>query len=48
MITHALDQSKGNVAGAARLLGISRQLLGHKITKQGLRPLLADIKYKLM
>ena len=47
MIVRALEQSRGNIAGAARLLGISRQLLGHKISKQGLRPLLADLKYKI-
>ena len=45
MIIQALAASKGNVAGAARLLGISRQLLGHKIVKQKLRSILAEFKY---
>jgi arginine utilization regulatory protein len=48
MITRALEQSKGNVAGAARLLGISRQLLGHKISRHRLRPVLGDLKFKKM
>ncbi len=47
MITQALERSRGNVAAAARLLGISRQLLGHKISKQSLRQVLLDIKYKV-
>ncbi len=37
MICRALEQSMGNVAYASRILGISRQLLNHKIEKKGLR-----------
>ncbi|HSL60269.1 MAG TPA: helix-turn-helix domain-containing protein, partial [Desulfotignum sp.] len=48
MIRRALEQSKGNVAGAARQLGISRQLLGHKISRLRLRPVLADLKFKTL
>ena len=44
MICRALEQSFGNVAYAARILGISRQLLCHKIDKRGLRPVLIDYK----
>ena len=46
MIIQALERSRGNVAAAARLLGISRQLLGHKISKYSLRQALLDIKHK--
>jgi arginine utilization regulatory protein len=46
MILRALEQSKGNVAAAARRLGISRQLLGHKISRQQLRHRVADLKFK--
>ncbi|QTA83369.1 PAS modulated sigma54-dependent transcriptional regulator, Fis family [Desulfonema limicola] len=45
MILNALERSNGNMAGAAKLLGISRQLLGYKIAKQGLRPLLTALKH---
>jgi arginine utilization regulatory protein len=48
MILRALEQSNGNVAGAARRLGISRQLLGHKISRLQLRRRLADLKFKQM
>ncbi|MEH0021608.1 MAG: sigma 54-interacting transcriptional regulator [Desulfobacter sp.] len=44
-ILQALEQSRGNIAGAAALLGISRQLLGYKITRQGLRSHLAALKF---
>jgi arginine utilization regulatory protein len=46
MILRALEQSNGNVAAAARHLGISRQLLGHKISRQQLRHRVADLKFK--
>jgi arginine utilization regulatory protein len=48
MIIQALEQSSGNVAGAARRLGISRQLLGSKISRLRLRHFLAEIKHKNM
>lgn len=45
-ILDALNHSMGNIAMAARILGISRQLLGYKITKLGLRFQLKQIKIK--
>jgi arginine utilization regulatory protein len=48
MIIQALEQSSGNVAGAARRLGISRQLLGSKISRLRLRHFLAELKHKNM
>ena len=37
--------SGGNIAAAARKLSISRQLLGHKISKFNLRSFLNGIRY---
>ena len=45
-IIKALKETGGNVAAAARILSLSRQLLGYKIKKLNLRPALNDIRYK--
>ncbi len=45
-IIKALEKTHGNIAKAATLLGISRQLLGYKLTKHNLRPDLLRIKLK--
>ncbi|WP_022664246.1 sigma-54 interaction domain-containing protein [Desulfospira joergensenii] len=45
-ILKALETSMGNIAMAARLLGMSRQLLGYKIKKLGLRAELNLIKMR--
>lgn len=44
-ILKALKTTGGNVAAAARLLSISRQLLGYKIKRLDLRPALNDIRH---
>lgn len=44
-IIAALQQHGGNIAGAARTLSLSRQLLAYKITKLNLRPLVLDIRH---
>jgi arginine utilization regulatory protein len=43
-IIDALTMSGGNIAAAARILSISRQLLGHKINKFNLRSFLNGIR----
>ncbi|SMC63256.1 arginine utilization regulatory protein [Desulfocicer vacuolatum DSM 3385] len=43
-ILQALENSAGNIAMAARHLGLSRQLLSYKINKLNLRPKLYEIK----
>lgn len=45
-IVDVLEKTKGNIAMAARLLEMSRQLLGYKIKKLNLRPTLNAIKKK--
>ena len=47
-ILSALERSMGNIAMAARVLGMSRQLLGYKIKKLGLRSELNRIKVKYL
>jgi arginine utilization regulatory protein len=44
-IIDALTMSGGNIAAAARILSISRQLLGHKISKFNLRSFLNGVRY---
>lgn len=43
-ITKALNESRGNIAAAARDLSISRQLLNYKIKKHNLHSLVAALK----
>jgi len=45
-ILQALERTMGNIAMAAKLLGLSRQLLGYKIKKMGLYSELNDIKLR--
>ncbi len=44
LIVKALETTKGNIARAADLLGLSRQLLGYKINKYALRNHILKIK----
>ncbi|MCP3899240.1 MAG: AAA domain-containing protein [Desulfobacteraceae bacterium] len=45
-IIKAIKKTNGNIAKAAKLLGISRQLLGYKLNKHKLREDLLNIKLK--
>ncbi|MCA1795102.1 MAG: hypothetical protein LC660_14765, partial [Desulfobacteraceae bacterium] len=45
-ILQALERTMGNIAMAAKLLGLSRQLLGYKIKKMDLYSELNDIKLR--
>jgi arginine utilization regulatory protein len=45
-ILETLEMTMGNIAMAARRLGMSRQLLGYKLQKLKLRSALAAIKKK--
>ena len=43
-IAAALKKAGGNIAAAARILRVSRQLLNYKVNKYGLRPLVNEIR----
>ena len=46
-IVSALETTLGNISKASKLLGLSRQLLGYKINKYGLRQHILKIKSKV-
>lgn len=43
-ISSAIEKNKGNIAAAARHLGLSRQLLNYKIKNFGLRPFVEQLR----
>jgi len=47
-IIKALETARGNISKAARVLGISRQLLGYKLNKHDLRQHVLKLKLKKM
>ncbi|MBI9090464.1 MAG: sigma 54-interacting transcriptional regulator [Desulfobacterium sp.] len=46
-IIKALETTGGNISKAAGLMGMSRQLLGYKLNKLGLRRYLSEVKFNL-